>query len=272
MPAYMMLALDMDGTPLTSDKRISVRTADALRHAADAGVTVVFSTGRALSEVEDYRVELDGIVRYGVLLSGGVVRDYRAGETLSVELLPAEMVRIVVAQGLSEDAMVQLFTTECAVMTHRDVARMPQIGQGIFQDLALRRGHLVESIAEYVEEHVGDICKINLHHVDRTSLATTRAALAHLPLQLYAGESATVEVTPLGVTKARGLRLACEHLGIRTDEMVVVGDSENDLEALGLAGLAVAMGNASPEVRESADIVVADNDHDGIAEVVERWL
>ena len=87
---YRMLALDMDGTLLTSDKRISARTEQALRRAASRGVAVVLSTGRAASEVEDYREQLDGVVRYLSLLNGGVVRDFETNETLFAQLLPAK--------------------------------------------------------------------------------------------------------------------------------------------------------------------------------------
>lgn len=272
MPAYTMLALDMDGTLLTSEKRITKKTREALRRAEDAGLILVVSTGRAASELEDYRADLFDAVRYGSLLSGGVVRDLARGETLSARMLPAELTRAVVEQGVVEDAMVQMFTTECAIMSKRDVDRMPQIGQGVYQDLALRRGHLVESIPAFAQEHADEICKINLHHVSRESLARTRGVLEKLPLQLAVGESASVEVTPRGVTKALGLELLCRHLGVNVAELVVVGDADNDLEALRTSGLAVAMGNAAPEVLAVADIVVADNDHDGIVELVDRLL
>jgi hydroxymethylpyrimidine pyrophosphatase-like HAD family hydrolase len=96
--------------------------------------------------------------------------------------------------------------------------------------------------------------------------------LESLPVQIAGGESASLEITPLGVTKAQGLEWLCRHLGIDLSETIVVGDGDNDLEVLGVAGLAVAMGNATSEVLATAHVTVSDNDHDGIVEVVERWL
>ena len=272
MPAYKLIALDMDGTLLNSEKRILPRTAKALRRAADAGYIVVLSTGRTASELTDYRAELDGVVRYGSLLSGGVVRDMEKGKAIYKQTIPVDLVHRVVEQGLAENAMVQILTSEVAVMTHRDVARMPEIGQGVYQDMALRLGYLVDDISSYADAHADEACKINLHHVSQESLAATLRALEGLPLQLAKGEAVSVEVTPRGVTKALGLRWLCDHLGIGLEETIVVGDGDNDLEVLEVAGLAVAMGNAVPKAMELADAVVADNDHDGIAEVVERWL
>lgn len=272
MPAYKLLALDMDGTLLTSDKRISDRTASALRRAAEAGVVVVLSTGRAASELLDYQAQIEGVVRYGTLLSGTVMWDFAEGEALAARLLDPELVHAVVAQGLAEDAMVQVFNCECAIMARRDVDRMPEIGQGVYQSLALRRGTLVDDIGAYARSHAGEICKINLHHVSRASMEATRRVLESLPLQLATGESASVEVTPLGVTKALGLEWLCNRLGIGLEETIAVGDGDNDLEVMGASGLAVAMGNARSDVKACARAVVADNDHDGIVEVIDRWL
>jgi Cof subfamily protein (haloacid dehalogenase superfamily) len=272
MSDYRLLAIDMDGTLLTSDKRISPRTVDALRKAADAGVTVALSTGRTTAELYDYRAELDGVISYAGLVSGGVVRNMTTGETLHAQSLDIDVARAVVAQGLAEHAMVQILTPEYSVMTHADVDRMPELGQGIYQRLALQWGHLVDDIAAFLEGHPSDACKINLHHVDRASCERTHKVLEGLPVQVAAGESASIEVTPLGVTKAHGLELLSEHLGLSLAQTIVVGDGDNDLDAFSVAGLAVAMGNAVPEVMARAHAVVADNDHDGIAEAVERWI
>jgi hydroxymethylpyrimidine pyrophosphatase-like HAD family hydrolase len=66
--------------------------------------------------------------------------------------------------------------------------------------------------------------------------------------------------------------MLCDHVGIGIESAVAVGDGLNDLDVLRVAGLSVAMGNAADEVKALADVVVADNDHDGIAEVVERFF
>lgn len=272
MPTYRLLALDMDGTLLTSDKSISPGTIAALRKAADAGVAVALCTGRTTAELMDYLPELEGIVTHAVLVSGGVVRNMVTGEALYTRSLEPDIARAVVAQGLTENANVQILTSEYSVMTHDDVERMPEIGQGVFQDLARRWGHLVDDIAAYVEDNPTAACKINLHHVDEASRERTHRALEALPVQLTGGESASVEVTPRGVTKALGLERLCRSLGLGLDEAVMVGDGDNDLDVLRVAGLSVAMGNSMPEVLALADVVVADNDHDGIAELVERHL
>lgn len=272
MGAYKLLALDMDGTLLRSDKTISPSTVEALRRATEAGVICALATGRAISELADYERDLTGIVRCACLLSGGQVADLVTGESYAVRPIGAELVQRIAERGHAVDAMVQLFTDSCAVMARADVERMPELGQGIYQSLAYERGLLVDDIVAWAAEHGSEVLKANMHHVDEASLAGSWEVLRPLPLSLAGGESLTIEMTAEGVTKGTGLADLCAHLDIVPSEVVCVGDSENDLASLSMAGLSVAMGNACPSVLEATDETVADNDHDGIAELVERWL
>lgn len=88
---------------------------------------------------------------------------------------------------------------------------------------------------------------------------------------LNAGDT-SLEISPLGVTKGYGLKKLCKHLNIEVEQSIVVGDADNDLDVLKTAGLAVAMGNANANVKKIADVEVMDNDHDGVAEAIYKYL
>ena len=88
MTTYKLLALDMDGTLLTSDKRMSARTIEALHRIADRGVHVCLSTGRAAVELEDYRDDMQGTIGLASLLSGGHILDLASRTTIAA--LPFE--------------------------------------------------------------------------------------------------------------------------------------------------------------------------------------
>ena len=85
-------------------------------------------------------------------------------------------------------------------------------------------------------------------------------------------EQASLEISAVGVTKGTGLKKLCEHLGISLEETIAVGDADNDIDVLKTAGLSVAMGNANDTVKSICDVVVSDCDHDGCAEVIEKYL
>ena len=80
------------------------------------------------------------------------------------------------------------------------------------------------------------------------------------------------EVSPRSVSKGAGLVNLCKHLEIPLEETVAIGDAENDLEILQLAGVGVAMGNAIDSVKKIADFVTADNDHGGIVKAIEKYF
>jgi hypothetical protein len=74
------------------------------------------------------------------------------------------------------------------------------------------------------------------------------------------------------VSKGRALEALASYLGIPLAEVMAIGDGINDIPLLSLAGLAVAMGNASDEVKAVADYVTLDVDHSGVAAAIEKFL
>jgi hypothetical protein len=91
-------------------------------------------------------------------------------------------------------------------------------------------------------------------------------------LEITNSTPTNLEINPLGVNKAYGIGEVCKLLGIEMSQVVAVGDSLNDLAAIQAAGLGVAMGNAQETVQQEADAVVASNNEDGIAEVIEKYI
>ena len=146
---------------------------------------------------------------------------------------------------------------------------MPQLGMGIYQGMFERICTRVDDVGAWVLAHPGEVDKLNLYLESPEARDRMRERLADLPLQLANSEESSLECSALGVSKAEGLRALCEHLGITMEQVVAVGDAPNDLDALRAVGLPVAMGNATPEVLACARIVVSDNDHDGIVEIVD---
>ncbi len=81
-----------------------------------------------------------------------------------------------------------------------------------------------------------------------------------------------LEFTRSGVTKGTGLRFLCEYLKIDMEQTMACGDTQNDMDILKTAGIGVAMGNATPEIREIADYVTLSNEESGVAHAISRFL
>ena len=266
-----LLALDMDGTLLNSQKRISPRTIAALYGLAHSGVVITLSTGRGLAEIADYRDELSWL-RYASLDGGALVYDLEAKRPIDALPIPDTLVLSCIGIGRREGVMVHMSTTTGSVVEHGYVERSDEFGVGIYQPMFDRRCERVDDIARYVQDHPCTVVKIDLFHLDSASRERTFGRLsAGSSLSLKRAEATSVECTPVGVNKATGLQKICELLDIGMGEVVAIGDADNDMDVLKAAGTAVAMGNANERIRMACDVVVADCDHDGIVEAIE-WL
>ncbi|CAN0216219.1 unnamed protein product, partial [Discosporangium mesarthrocarpum] len=81
-----------------------------------------------------------------------------------------------------------------------------------------------------------------------------------------------LEILPRGASKGKGVALLLEHLGVHPGNTLALGDAENDVAMLRMAGIGVCMGNASPPAREAADFIAPKNTEDGAAVAMERLL
>ncbi|WP_455953841.1 HAD hydrolase family protein [Blautia sp.] len=94
-----------------------------------------------------------------------------------------------------------------------------------------------------------------------------------LDVELADAETTSLEISTKGIHKEIGLSRLCEYLHIPLSQTIVVGDADNDAAALQAAGLPVAMANAKDRIKALADVItMQDNDHDGCAEVIQKYL
>lgn len=269
--SYKLLALDMDGTLLSSNKTVLPRTSAVLEELASKGTPLAYCTGRNRLELLEWPNELP-FIRYGVLASGAIVHDFGANKTLGVRALDAQVLVQAMQIADAEEHMTHVMAIRESVVRPDDIVRMERFGMGVYQGMFERICTLEEDLPAWVCANPGQVVKLNFYHVtpDARDRTRERLAKAGLSLTLANAEKTSVECSALGVSKAQGLAELADALGIGLDQVVAIGDSDNDAQALAAVGMPVAMGNASPAIKDMAKLVVADNDHDGIAEAVAR--
>jgi len=271
MPHYKLAAFDMDGTLLNSDKDIQESAISACKRASKAGKIVALDTGRAVSELSFYPFAEMGI-RYGSCTCGTVIYDFREQKVLAQKTIPAELIPLLMEATRQEDMMVQVMLSGVSYVETGVVEKMAHYQMSAYQSLYEKTSSFTENIPDFALKHADQINKINMYHTSSESRARTLARLSHLPLDFTFAETTSLEMTPKGVSKGSGLADLCAVLGISIEEAIGVGDAFNDVPMLKMAGLGVAMGNSNEAAIEAADVIVADNDHDGIAEVIDRYL
>lgn len=268
---YRLLALDMDGTVLNSEKKITPRTAAAIREAMAGGKEVLFATGRCPSEVRE-ALQAFPKMHYVLCLSGALVLDLRQGKTLANITIPRTLVERILSAADKLDAMVTLYAGEDVFVEKKRKGNMAYYGCQCFAKLYDDCAVWVENIWDVLNTHGDSIYKANIFCHSPEEWEKADQALQALPLNYASGIPNNYEISPQGVSKGIGLQMLCEATGIPIQQAIAVGDEGNDVAMIKAAGLGVAMGNAPDFIKEQADCVTADCDHDGVAQVIKTYL
>lgn len=270
---YKMIAFDMDGTLLTTDQRISEDTQEAIREAYAQHKLIALSTGRSASELEEYIRQLPEIT-YAVMGSGALVFDLTTGQPVSRHTFTREQVDAVLNAASQEDVLLEVMSRGDMIIDRGDVEKFQyyHVGEEFCKRVRTGEAGVLMDLRGLLGMETISYEKINLFHRTSEGRERTIKRLAPLGLELASTVITMLEISPPGVTKAYGLQELCSYLNMDIADVIAVGDSDNDRQVLGAAGLPVAMGNAAEEIKAICRAVVADNDHDGCAEAIRRYL
>lgn len=270
MSRYGLIALDMDGTLLNSEKKISQATQVAIQEVFAAGKEVVLSTGRCVAELDEYFPQLPGI-RYLICTSGALVYDLKQQrEIYSQKIAPRTVLQILQA-GQLEECMEHLLTMDSIVQSDK-VSSMERYNLAHHQPMFQRVATKVPYLYAYYLQNPIPVEKAVLHHATEEGRERSRQRLKHLALELVDSEVTSLECSARGVTKGMGLAKLCEYLKFPIEETIAVGDSDNDIDMLKRAGFSIAMGNAKENVKNICDVIVEDCDHDGCVRAIQKYL
>ncbi|MFE7441299.1 HAD family hydrolase [Streptomyces chartreusis] len=260
--AYSLIATDLDGTLLRGDDTLSDRTLDALGRVVAAGAQHLVVTGRPAPRV---RPLLDILGSTGLAVCGQGAQLYDAGADRLLWSVTLDRELAETALGKIEAEVGQVY----AAVDQDGVDGLTLIEPGYLMPHptlpAVRVRHRDDLWCE-------PISKVLLRHPtlsDDELASTARAVVGSLATVTMSGPG-TVELQPCGITKATGLALAAEHLGLGPRDTIAFGDMPNDIPMFDWAARGVAMANAHPELKAVADEITASNEDDGIAVVLER--
>lgn len=269
MSKIKVLALDLDGTLTNGQKIVTPRTRAALDAAIAQGVTVVLASGRPTAGILPLAKDLGLDKKGGCILSynGGKIVDCATGETLYEKTLDPAVVPELCAFAAAQDVAVLTYNSE-GIVCERDkdewankecfTTKLPMIH--------------VDDLASYVDY---PICKmlVTLDPARRDAVCAAGQQQFQGRVDLYPSSPFFIEAVPLGVAKDGSLAALLEHMGLTRDNLMACGDGLNDRSMIAFAGMGVAMQNAEQPVKDVADYVTAaDNNHDGVAEAVEKFI
>jgi hydroxymethylpyrimidine pyrophosphatase-like HAD family hydrolase len=255
-----LVALDIDGTLVDPDNNYSPAVESAVHAVLAAGAHVVLSTGRGLTATRPLAERLGLPKPYLVCSNGAVsVRLHPEPELLDVVRFdPAPVLRLLLER--MPDVLVAVEELGVGYRVNKPFPPGELTGQILVEPLKL----LVSEPATRVilREPAGDADRF-LETIDRVGLHG---------VSYYIGYTAWLDIAPDGVSKATALEKVARRLGVAQADVLAIGDGQNDLEMLAWAGRGVAMGNAQPNVQETADAVTKSRADDGVAVELARWF
>lgn len=263
---YKMLVLDMDDTLLTDDHKISELNKKVLLEAQAKGVYVVLASGRPTSAMTGYakELELDLNNSYIISFNGAIISTVKDDLVLFEQKLTKEQIHELYDYSVKMKTHIITYldneiiseTDSEYIEIEKDITGLAHRKVASFKDAVDRpavKCILLENPA-YLKDVEGDL----------------KAAMPHLSVAM--SKPFFLEAAQYGIDKAASLKFLAAKLNIHQSEIIAVGNAGNDLTMIEYAGLGVWVDNVTPELRDRANVIVASNNNDGVAEVVQRYI
>ncbi len=265
---YDLVAIDVDGTLVTSENRLSSGIAPLLRETQARGTGVTLVSGRPKLKMMPLLKELGLTLPY--IGSGGA---YIADPSNNLVILHRPLAREEAAEivELARAAEAPIISQEPDHLYYEGgIEELEQLIAISKIDITGVEDSQVEILrVDDVLQACAEPTKINICGEPRHLLEIERKLrLLNLPIYLTYSAPTYLEITQSGINKGEALKVLATYLAIPLERILVIGDSHNDISMFGIAGMAVAMGNAPEEVKAAADLVAPSNDEDGVAWVL----
>jgi Cof subfamily protein (haloacid dehalogenase superfamily) len=255
-----LVAIDLDGTLFNSDHKTSVETKKALFEATDAGLQIVFASGRNRVFMKELMDEL-GVDFPNISSGGGSVVESKEG-------------RVIYSREVKLDGRVGeiVYWAE----NHQTGLACEYLDGKL---IWYATNQYIENLDPGIQEYFKQSIRSNDPHIDFTR-PFLKMSMTQMGEKVYSAEEMKalfpglnfvysgyncVDLTANGVDKGSALTFLANHLGILLDEIAAIGDQTNDIAMLKIVGLPVAMGNAAEVVKEHAKWVAPTNDENGVA-------
>lgn len=265
---YRALALDLDGTLMDSEKKLSEENKHAVWQAIEAGTAVVLASGRPMFGVMPVakQLELDKRGGYVLAYNGGNIWDCKASEMVYERHIPSECIAAICDAARKNQAAPLTYFEDRVISEKAD-------DEYVLREAFCNSAEVmqVDNIPEFVDYPVAKLLVVGEH----SRLLPVKEELEKQygdVLELFFSEDYFLEIVPKNVGKDVSLAALLDNLGIEQKELIACGDGLNDLSMISYAGLGIAMENAYPEVKERADYVTVSNDENGVARIIKEFI
>ena len=273
MPDIRLIALDLDGTLLNSDKQLTQQNAQALACAAARGIEIVPTTGRFFSGMPEIIRSLP-YLHYAITINGAAVYDVRQDADIARAEIPLPLAVEIMRYLDTLPVIYDCYMNNWGWMTRAMQLRADAFAPDEHYLRMIRNLRTpVDDLKSYLLETGRDVQKIQLFLTDPALRLTLLRQLGGQFEGLCVSSSVpnNIEINSTDANKGEALRKLAAHLGLDISQTMAIGDGLNDLSMLRAAGIGVAIENACPEAKQAADYVTGSCDESGVAAAIRRF-
>lgn len=274
---YKMICIDMDGTLLGKKRRISNKSREAIKKAHDKGVEIVVTTGRIYNNAAYYS-HLLGVESPVIAANGAIVREKHTDNIIFQKFLALDVCLKLVHILKSSKMHFHFYTTDsiyCSNVINKLGAELYMTKQIGYDNLKINY-QVINTISEWkniFEKENKNITKCIAFSAKRKKISDLKEQLECVRDVVYFGSGRhSVEINSRGVSKGNAVKELAKYYRFKKEEVMCIGDNENDLSMIKYAGFGVAMGNAIFEVKEAANYITDTNKNDGVVKAINKFV
>ncbi|ERI89913.1 Cof-like hydrolase [Clostridiales bacterium oral taxon 876 str. F0540] len=270
---YKLLCTDMDGTLLNSEGKISEKNLKYIKMAHDKGVKVTICTGRIYTSAS-YFADLIGVQVPVIAANGAYIREKDRDEVIYKSVLGYENCKKVL-KVLKKYEINPHFNSPSVIFTGKishASANYEKANKILPKDKQIDI-RVVENWEEIFIQYEDDILKCICIDDDIKKLFKAKEELLQQEgLEVVSSNYNNFEVMCKGVSKGKAVEILAGYYNIKKEDIICIGDNENDISMIKYAGLGVAMENGESFVKNAADYITKSNNEDGVAKVIEKFI
>ena len=266
---YKLLVLDVDGTILNSERKITQRTMMTLRKVQSIGIKVALASGRPTYGLLTLARAIDLGTHGGYIISynGAQVISAQDGEILFARSIDPQMVPYLEKKAAKTGMTMAYYDGDEVVST--DITNPHVVDEAQMNGMKLRQ---VEQISMVVEDWPSEVMLFSDHEEELDSLESHMQRHLNGVMDTIHSNPYMLEVVGYQVGKSYAMSALVQMLGIEMEEVIAIGDGTADVNMIQMAGTGIAMANAVESVRRCADYTTLSNDEDGAALAIEKAI
>ncbi|API88717.1 hypothetical protein BKP56_05180 [Marinilactibacillus sp. 15R] len=259
-----LVAIDLDGTLVNSEGIVSNRNIETLRKVSQSEIIVVIATGRSPNSAKYIIEEILQIKGYYISLNGAFIGESYTSRPIQQTFISYNDVKETLIKVKQLGIGIVCNAGFNSILFNNDKETHPLFNSAfVYSDLKECMKMIQNSYP---------INKLSIHHADKDILKYMREFWNDIGLEATQSDKDYIEAMRKECSKGNSLKKLAKNFNIELEDVLCIGDQENDIEMIKSAGIGIAMENAIQKLKNSANYITSSNDNDGVSKALEKFI